>query len=65
MIKVFRSDVLFCIMIGEGLIVLGMLLKLSPKQHLLNFIVYMKHDNVIMYDVFMWNWSKFALCDEI
>ncbi len=40
-------------MIGEGLIVLGMLLKLSPKQHLLNFIVYMKHDNVIMYDVFM------------
>ncbi len=42
-------------MIGEGSIVLGMPLKLSPKQLILNFILYMKHDNVIMYDAFMWN----------
>jgi hypothetical protein len=24
----------------------------------------MKHDNIIKYDTFMWNWSKFALCDD-
>jgi hypothetical protein len=24
----------------------------------------MKHDNVTMYATFMWNWSKFALCDD-
>jgi hypothetical protein len=24
----------------------------------------MKHDNVIKYDTFMWNWSKFALSDD-
>jgi hypothetical protein len=24
----------------------------------------MKHDNVIKYDTFMWNWSKSALCDD-
>jgi hypothetical protein len=35
-----------------------------PK-HLLFLILYMKHDNVIMYATFMWNWSKFALCDDV
>jgi hypothetical protein len=24
----------------------------------------MKHDNVTMYATFMWNWSKYALCDD-
>ncbi len=24
----------------------------------------MKHDNVTMYVAFMWNWSKYALCDD-
>jgi hypothetical protein len=24
----------------------------------------MKHDNVTMYVVFMWNWSKFAIYDD-
>jgi len=24
----------------------------------------MKHDDVIMYVAFMWNWSKFALCHD-
>ncbi len=32
------------------------------EQHLLNFILDMKHDNVMMYDTFMW--SNFALCDN-
>jgi hypothetical protein len=25
----------------------------------------MKHDIVTMYNTFMWNWLKFALCDNI
>ncbi len=55
---------LFCIIIGEVPVVLGKLSKLTPKQCLLNFILYMKHDNDTMYVTFMWNWSKFALCDD-
>jgi hypothetical protein len=34
------------------------------EQHLLNFILCMKHDNVTMYDAFMRNWFKFTLCDD-
>jgi len=36
-----------------------------PKQHLFNFILYFKHHNVIMYDVFMWNWSKPLMCNDV
>jgi hypothetical protein len=36
--------------------------KLIPNQCLLQFILYMKHDNVVMYDVFMWNWSNMWWC---
>lgn len=28
----------------------GMPIKLTPKQHFLNFIMYLKHDNVISYE---------------
>jgi hypothetical protein len=38
--------------------------KLTPKQCLLNFILYFKHDNVTMQDTFMWNWFKTSICDE-
>ncbi len=24
----------------------------------------MKHDNVTMYDAFMWKWSNFFVCDD-
>jgi hypothetical protein len=24
----------------------------------------MKHDNISMYDAFVWNWSKNAICDD-
>jgi hypothetical protein len=65
MVKVFRIDVLFWIIIGEFLVVLGKLSKLTLKQRLLNFILYMKHDNVTMYVAFMWNWPKYALCDDV
>jgi hypothetical protein len=46
-IKVCKSNVVFCITISEGPIVSGRPSKLAPKQHLLNFIHYMKHDNVM------------------
>jgi hypothetical protein len=25
----------------------------------------MKHDNVSMYDAFVWNWSKNVVCDDV
>ncbi len=33
-------------------------------KHLFNCILYMKNNNVIMHDTFMWNWLKSALCDD-
>ena len=38
--------------------------KLSPAQRLLHFIMYLKHDNVVRYDAFSWNWSKSSSCDD-
>jgi hypothetical protein len=38
--------------------------KLPPKQHLFNFILYMKHNNITNYDAFLWNWSKSAIIDD-
>ncbi len=32
---------------------------------MLNCILYMKHDNAMMYDTFMWNWLKYFLCDDL
>ncbi len=55
---------MFCIIIGEVLVVSNKPSKLTFEQCLLNFILYMKHDNVIMYVAFMWNWLKFTLCDD-
>jgi hypothetical protein len=40
---------------NEAHIVLRRSTKLTPNQCLLKFILYMKHDNVVMYDAFMWN----------
>jgi hypothetical protein len=37
----------------EMLIVLGKSCKLRPKQHLMNFILYMKHNNVTIFYAFM------------
>jgi hypothetical protein len=38
--------------------------KLTPKQCLLNFILYFQHDNVTMHDTFMWNSFKTFICDD-
>ncbi len=39
--------------------------KLAPKQRLLHFILLMKHDNVIKYDAFMWNWNKMHIASIV
>jgi hypothetical protein len=36
---------------------------MTLKKCLLSFIFYIKHDNVIKYDAFMYNWSKSAIND--
>jgi hypothetical protein len=51
--------------INEPQIISRWLVKLTQKQHLLQFILYMKHDNVIIYNACMWNWSKNAICDDV
>jgi hypothetical protein len=50
--------------LGEVLIVLGKPSKLTHEQHLLNFILYMKYNNVTKYDAFMWNWFKSTLFND-
>jgi hypothetical protein len=40
-------------------------MKLIPKQHLLKFIMYLKHDNVISYESFQWNVECSILCDDV
>ncbi len=39
--------------------------KLTLERSHLNIIMYMKYDNVNMYDTFMWNWFKITLCDDV
>jgi hypothetical protein len=38
--------------------------KLALKQHLFNFILFMKYDNVIKYDAFIWNWNNSVINDN-
>jgi hypothetical protein len=38
--------------------------KLTPEQCLLNFIVHLKHDNVVAYESFQWNVDRSSLCDD-
>ncbi len=38
--------------------------KSTPKQCLLNFILYFKHDKVTMHDEFMCNQFKASICDD-
>jgi hypothetical protein len=33
----------------------------NHKHYCINFILFMKHENVIMCETFMWNWSKNSL----
>lgn len=40
-------------------------MKLVPKQRLINFIMYLKHHNVIVYDSSQWNVACSILCDDV
>ncbi len=41
------------------------ILSLTLKEQTSNFIMCMKHDNVTMHDVFLWNWLKNGVyCDD-
>jgi len=40
---------------SESHILFGWLIKLTLDQHLFQSILYMKHDNVVMYNAFMWD----------
>ncbi len=62
--RVFKSKGFYCIITSEVSIVSRKPSKLALGQCLFNFILYMKHNNITMYDTFMWNWSKYALCDN-
>jgi hypothetical protein len=50
--------------IGEPHHISKQLSKLTLEQHLFNFKLYVKHDNVTKYDAFLWNWSKSAINDD-
>jgi hypothetical protein len=48
----------------EAHILYRRLSKLLHEQWLLNFILYLKHNNETIHNAFMWNWSKCVLCDN-
>ena len=50
---------------GQNRILPGRPSKLLPKQRILNFLFYLKHDNITIMDIFMWNWSKSCINDDI
>jgi hypothetical protein len=49
---------------GEAHLKQGRPFKLRPEQRLLNFILYMRHDNITIYDAYMWNWCRSSVCDD-
>ena len=51
--------------IGEVDKFLGCSMKLCLQQHFLNFLLYMKYDNITSYDAFKWNWSCSTLNDDV
>jgi hypothetical protein len=53
--KALRSKIFVYIMLGDVPMCMGRLSKLGLKKQLLCFILFMKHDNVTIYDAFMWN----------
>ncbi|CAM6094787.1 unnamed protein product [Calypogeia fissa] len=49
---------------GTRHIVTGRPVKLFAEERLLNFLLYMKHDNTIFMDSQRWNWSRTSVCDD-
>jgi hypothetical protein len=52
-------------MFGDVLVKMGRPSKLGLGQRFLCFILFMKIDNISIYDAFMWNWPKSSLCDDV
>jgi hypothetical protein len=50
---------------SETLIVFRRPSKFSLERCLLNFVFFLKHDNVTEYDPFMWNWAKNSMFDDV
>lgn len=50
--------------IGPRHVLSGRHVKLTLEQRLLNFVIYMKHDNVIYFDSFLWNLLRSTVCDD-
>ncbi len=51
-------------MLKDASVGVGRPSKLGPKQWLLCFILFMKH-NITIYDAFMWNLAKSSLCNDV
>lgn len=49
---------------GVPHVVTGRPMKLSPEQRLMNFILFMKCDNVVTWDAFVWNWARSSIYDD-
>jgi hypothetical protein len=60
----FAGFILFSIIIGEVPIVSNKLSKLMPKQHLLNIIIYMKHDEITRCMMPSCGISQKKICDD-
>jgi len=39
-------------------------IKLNPNQQLFQSIMYMKHDNIVIYDTFLGNWNNNVICND-
>jgi hypothetical protein len=52
-------------MLKDAPVVMGKPSKLGHEQRFLCLILFMKHNNVTIYDAFMWNWAKSSLCNDV
>jgi hypothetical protein len=52
-------------MFGDVLMKMGRPSKLGPEQQFLCSILFMKINNISIYDAFMWSWPKSSLCDDV
>lgn len=46
-------------------VISGRLMKLTLAQSLFNFIMYLKHDNIMSYESFQWNVACSTLCNDV
>jgi hypothetical protein len=49
---------------GQPRGIFGGMSKFSNQQRLLHLLLYMKHDNTVVFGEDGWNWSKSSACDD-